>query len=45
MIGVVRAPDGRIKCDMPDGTTRLVTDEEWEKICAERLTRKVERKA
>lgn len=28
-----KTPDGQVRCDMPDGTTKYVTEEEyWEKI-------------
>ncbi len=36
VILVRRKSDGKIRCGMPDGTTKYVTDEEWEKIFAER---------
>ncbi len=35
-IAVVRAPDGRIRVQNPDGSTRLVTDAEWEEILRQR---------
>jgi hypothetical protein len=32
-IAVIRRPDGLIRYDAPDGTTRYITDEEWAEIC------------
>lgn len=29
---VRRKSDGKIRCDMPDGITRYVTDEEWPEV-------------
>ena len=34
---VRRKSDGKIKCDMPDGTTQFITDEEWKQELARRL--------
>lgn len=32
-----RKSDGKIRTDMPDGTVRYLTDEEWQVVLAERL--------
>jgi len=31
-VAVVRNAEGLIKCDMPDGSIKLVTDEEWPEV-------------
>lgn len=45
VVGVVRTREGLIRCDMPDGTTKCVTDEEWEQILRERALKAKEKKS
>ena len=34
---VVRKSDGKIKLDLPDGSIKWITREEWDRIAEERL--------